>query len=189
MFWIFSILFESATFPNTLSAYLKIFLKTEKKVFFFLKINKNLKIFLAKEFFGYLAGTANSPPPRTASLLIRKILTDVLIWGTHTWKILGTGISKDPVLPEVFFDWRVWSLFGDNFFYIYVTKKWPNSAVKKILSTRISNPNTGNRIYLNMKKTNLWDLNKVKFPILLTFSFQIFFQGIIKFFLLKSLKK
>jgi len=63
MFWIFSILFESATFPNTLSAYLKIFLKTEKKVFFFLKINKNLKIFLAKEFFGYLAGTANSPPP------------------------------------------------------------------------------------------------------------------------------
>ena len=35
MFWIFSILFESATFPNTLSAYLKIFLKTEKKVFFF----------------------------------------------------------------------------------------------------------------------------------------------------------
>jgi hypothetical protein len=85
MFWIFSILFESATFPNTLSAYLKIFLKTEKKVFFFLKINKNLKIFLAKEFFGYLAGTANSPPPpRTASLLIRKILTDVLIWGTHT---------------------------------------------------------------------------------------------------------
>jgi hypothetical protein len=63
MFWIFSILFESATFPNTLSAYLKIFLKTEKKVFFFLKINKNLKIFLAKEFFVYLAGTNSKLPP------------------------------------------------------------------------------------------------------------------------------
>ena len=122
MFWIFSILFESATFPNTLSAYLKIFLKTEKKVFFFWKLTKIWKFFWQRNSLVIWLVQQTPPPPRTASLLIRKILTDVLIWGTHRWKILGTGISKDPVLPEVFFDWRVWSLLV-TIFFIYMSPK------------------------------------------------------------------
>ena len=104
------------------------------------------------------------PPPRTAGLLIRKTLTGVLWEGSHTWKSRVPGFQK--IFTAEFGHFLV-TIFFYKFFFKkiikkkQVTKKWPNSSVKKnpgyrdfksrywkkILDTGISNPSTGNRIY------------------------------------------
>ena len=116
------------------------------------------------------------PPPRTAGLLIRKTLTGVLWEGSHMWKSRVPGFQK--IFTAEFGHFLV-TIFFYKFFSKkiikkkQVTKKWPNSLVKKhfgyrdfksrywkkilgtdiskswywkkILGTEISNPLTGRK--------------------------------------------
>ena len=63
--------------------------------------------------------------PPVLQAVCSKTPTDFLIGRSYTWKIQGTGISKNSVALQVFFYWRVWSLFDENlFFYNYILRKF-----------------------------------------------------------------
>ena len=102
-------------------------------------------------FFCFSKTIQQRTPPRTAGLLIRKTLTGVLWEGSHTWKSRVPGFQK--IFTAEFGHFLV-TIFFYKFFSKkiikkkQVTKKWPNSAVKKIPGTGISNPGTGKKSWV-----------------------------------------